>query len=329
MAGFGPSPAALAMLTTPPDLTAAPDPDSRLLRQALAEHYRLPPEAFVVGPGVASLLHGTVSRAAAAGNHVVYSVPSFHLYQLLATAYRQPATAVALNNYHHDLPGLAAAVRDRAGLVLLDSPHNVTGTTVPVAEVLTLAGTAAPGTLVVYDNVYGEYQDPSIEPDLRRVVESGLPVIVARSFSKAHRLFGLRVGYLIAAPDVLRQHGPLVLRYDVGTLSQHAARAAIRDPDTVRANQRLVADTRRRLYRLLEQAGLGYLRSQSASVLIDVRHHDVETLCEALQDAGCTVRGPQRHGIAGHVQILIENDQTADQAGRALANVRSSTWTSS
>jgi histidinol-phosphate aminotransferase len=82
---LGPSPAALAALTELPDLTRAPEPNSTTLQRALADRYELPAEAFLVGPGVASLLHGLVARhAAATPGPVVYSSPSFHLYRQLA-----------------------------------------------------------------------------------------------------------------------------------------------------------------------------------------------------------------------------------------------------
>jgi histidinol-phosphate aminotransferase len=219
-------------------------------------------------------------------------------------------------------------VADHPGLVLLDSPHNVTGTTVPLPDIVAVAAAARPGTVVVYDNVYGEYQDTAIEPEIRDAVDSGLPIIVARSFSKAHRLFGLRVGYLIAAPAILHRFGPIVLRYDVGTLAQRAAAAAIRDRVTVHTNQLQVADARHRLYDLLDRSGLAFVPSQSAGVLVDAGDR-VEQVELTLRRAGCPVRGPNQHGLPGHLQIVIDDARIPDRVEQALAAEGSPAWTSS
>ncbi|MBF9132736.1 aminotransferase class I/II-fold pyridoxal phosphate-dependent enzyme [Plantactinospora sp. S1510] len=121
----GPPPDALAAITRPPDLTTGPGSRSASLRNALADRYSVPPEAFVVGAGTASLLHHLIAQAAVSGGgETVYSQPSFHLYATLTHDYGLTGRAVPLRDYHHDLPALARAVSERTQVVLLDSPQH-------------------------------------------------------------------------------------------------------------------------------------------------------------------------------------------------------------
>jgi histidinol-phosphate aminotransferase len=322
------SPAAVAALHTGVDLSTRPDPHSATLRAALADRYDIPADAFLVGPGAAALLHGTVARHAALRPTVplVYSQPSFELYQQLAIHYRLPATPIPLAGHRHDRAAIADAVATTPGLVLLDSPHNITGTPIAVADSLALVRHAAAGTVVVHDNVYGEYQDNDLDPDLRAAVHSGLPLIIARSLSKAHQLFGLRVGYLIGDPAVLATYGPVVLRYDVGTLAQRGAAASIRDRHSIDRNRQLVAATRRELRTMLDAAGLPASNSQSDSILVDAGPVGPK-LAGALHAVGVQVRGPQRHHIAGHLQIMIDGPGTAGLVQQALRHIQEDSWT--
>lgn len=320
---FGPSPAALAAITRVPDLSAAPDPHSARLREALARRYALPPEAFVVGAGTASLLHHLVARTAASGGgETVYSDPSFHLYASLTRDYGLTGRAVPLRAYRHDLPALTGAVCDRTRIVLLDSPHNITGTTASLPEVIALAETVPDSAVVVLDNVYGEFQNDVIDRWFGELVECGVPLVVCRSFSKAHRLFGLRVGYMIGAPALLEALGPIVLRYDVGTLTQAAAAASLADHATVEANRHLVADARRRLAAVLTNAGIAFVPSESASILINVGPA-ANQLAYRMTGVGCSLRSPSTSGVpAGHIQLFIDSADTPARVARALSDVR-------
>ncbi|MBN1173783.1 MAG: aminotransferase class I/II-fold pyridoxal phosphate-dependent enzyme [Micromonosporaceae bacterium] len=320
------SPAALAALAAPVDLSVAPPRDAVGLRVAIAARYRVPVEAVLVGPGVASLLHGLVARCASAGGEIVHSAPSFALYPQLAAAYGLRGRAVALRDYRHDLPAMAWQLSDRTRMVLLDSPHNVTGTTVSLPEVVSLARTLPSGALVVFDNVYGEYQDTLVDRAFASIVASGAPIVVCRSFSKAHRLFGLRVGYLIAHPEVLARSGPTVLRYDVGALAQAAATASIQDGATVDANRQVVAAARHRVEQALTTAGLTWVPSQSSTVLVHVEP-GCDALAMALRDRGCQVRTVADHGLPHHLQLIIDGGSTACQVDDALS-AKGAAWTS-
>lgn len=317
----GTSPVGFAGITPPSDLTTAPEPHSAGLRHALADRYSLPPEAFVVGAGTAGLLHHLVARAAASGGgETVYSEPSYRLYRSLTVDYGLTGRAVPLRDYRHDLSALVGAVSERTRVVLIDSPHNITGTTTPLPDLVALAQVVPDRAVVVLDNVYGEFQDDGeFDRWLRDLVECRVPIIVCRSFSTAHRLFGLRAGYMIGAPAVLGALGPIILRYDVGTLTQVAVQASLADHATVEANRHVVVEGRHRLAAVLDEAGIPFVPSESTSILFDAGPA-ASQLAYRLSSAGCGLRSPSTGGVpAGHIQLFIDSADTPVRVARVLA----------
>ncbi|WP_018909240.1 aminotransferase class I/II-fold pyridoxal phosphate-dependent enzyme [Salinispora arenicola] len=318
---YGPSPVGLAGITAPPDLTTAPEPHSASLRHALADRYSLPPEAFVVGADTAILLHHLVARAAASGGgETVYSEPSCHLYRSLTVDYGLIGRAVPLRDYRHDLSGLVGAVSGRTRIVLVDSPHNITGATTPLSDLVALAQVVPDRAVVMLDNVYGEFQDDDeFDRWFRDLVERRVPIIVCRSLSKTRRLFGRRAGYMIGAPAVLGALGPILLHYDIGTLTQVAAQASLAGHATFEANRHVVIEGRQRLAAVLDEAGIPFAPSESTSILLDAGPA-ASQLAYRLSSAGCGLRSPSTGGVpAGHIQLFIDSADTPARVARVLA----------
>jgi histidinol-phosphate aminotransferase len=309
----GPSPAALAAIHGFQDAGAAPDPDAGPLRQAIADHFDIPVDAVCVGAGTAALLHAVIARQAPRGGEVICSAPSWPPYARLTAQYRMRPQLVPLAGYGHDLPAIAAAAGPETRLVMLDSPHSVTGTTVALREVRALADALPEGAAVVYDNVYGEYQDNDVTAEIRDTVSSAEWVLICRTFSKAHRLFGLRVGYLLAHPTVLAAVGPIVQRYDVNQVGQVAALASLNDPAHLAGNRALVRRNRRLITATLVDGGVPCAPGQGHSVLfvlagIDPRRQlTLDRAAALLRAAGASVRTPADHGIAGHLQLRVDD----------------------
>jgi len=332
-----PSPAALAALHDAGNAYAAPDPDSTRLRHALAAHFAIPdtgdagdineraggPDAAVrVGPGTAALLHATIARKAPAGGDVICSAPSWPPYAQLTAAYGMRPRLVPLAGYAHDLAAITTAITPHTRLILLDSPHCVTGTTVPLHEARALARALPHGAAVVYDNVYGEYQDDDLTAAIRDTVTSGARILVCRTFSKAHQLFGLRVGYLLAHPHVMHAHGPTILRYDVSRPAQAAALASLNDPTHLERNRDLVRANRQQAGELLTRAGIRHSPGQGHGILFAPT--DPAAVTARLRAAGATVRTPDEHGVHGHLHLRVD-DLPPDNLLHALTAALEST----
>ncbi|MEV7734235.1 histidinol-phosphate transaminase [Streptomyces sp. NPDC088921] len=202
-----------------------PDPACGALRTALARHYDLSPDRVAVGAGSITLLQALLTVTAEPGAAVAYSWPSFDGYEVLADLAGLRTVRVPLAEDGHDLDALAAAVDEHTRLVLLCNPNNPTGTASGEADLLRFRDAVPRTCLVVLDEAYCEYaRDPGLGA---RLLTSWPNLIVARTFSKAYGLAGLRVGYLLAEPGLISRVQRMVMPLSVSDVAQAAAVASL------------------------------------------------------------------------------------------------------
>jgi histidinol-phosphate aminotransferase len=316
-----PSPAAVAAaIAAAHRVASAPDPHSGALRSVIAGRHHIDPDSVLVGPGSASLIHGLIARAAAvgSGHNAVLSHPTFAAYRLLCERHGIEPRTVALRDYRHDLDGIADQVDHRTRLVLVDSPHGITGTVCGFGDVAELSTTLPVGAVTLYDNAYGEC-DPHTDLDqiAAHACRPGSRVVVSKTFSKAYGLFGARVGYLLGASGLLDSHGPLVQKYDVSSIGQAMAHAAYQDTRWTARNTAVVARARTGIYEVCRRHEVRYVESQSSSVLITPARH-ANTVARRLRELGCAVVEDTSHDLPGHLQLLATRGDVADHLATAL-----------
>ncbi|WP_328432466.1 histidinol-phosphate transaminase [Streptomyces sp. NBC_00453] len=202
-----------------------PDPACGALRAALARHYDLSPDRVAVGAGSITLLQALLTVTVEPEAAVAYSWPSFDGYEVLADLAGFRTVRVPLAEDGHDLDALAAAVDEHTRLVLLCNPNNPTGTASGEADLLRFRDAVPRTCLVVLDEAYCEYaRDPGLGA---RLLTSWPNLIVARTFSKAYGLAGLRVGYLLAEPGLISRVQRMVMPLSVSDVAQAAAVASL------------------------------------------------------------------------------------------------------
>jgi histidinol-phosphate aminotransferase len=194
----------------------------RLLAR-IAEYHAWTPEGVLVGNGSNELIQATLAVALDAGDRVVAPSPTFSLYRLLTNVLGGRYVPVPLGpEFRYDVEAIiAAARRERAKVIVLNSPNNPTGSALPHAAVERVLEET--GALVVCDEAYQDFGGPSAIPLL--AAESR--VVVLRTFSKALGLAGLRFGYALAHPAVAREIAKAKLPYNVNLVTLAAADVAL------------------------------------------------------------------------------------------------------
>ncbi|GAU65769.1 histidinol-phosphate aminotransferase [Streptomyces sp. NBRC 110611] len=224
---FGPSAEAVrAIAAAAGEAHRYPDCDHFALRERLAARLRTGPDTVLVGSGVDGLLGATVraflgpGRTAAAG---AATYPTFGYFARAAGA------GLRTVPYRPGADGLEALSRcaheHRAEVVYLADPDNPTGSSRGAAPALALADALPAGTLLVVDGAYAEYQDPADRLTARQVTSRRM--LWLRTFSKAHALAGLRIGYAIGAPELLGALARGAEHYVVGRVAEAAALASL------------------------------------------------------------------------------------------------------
>jgi histidinol-phosphate aminotransferase len=203
--------------------------------------------------------------------------------------------------------------------VVVCSPNNPTGTSLALGDVERLC--EASDALVVIDEAYHEFSGRSVVPLLERHPN----LVVLRTFSKAMALAGLRIGYLLASPELVREVNKARLPYNVNFLSQAAAIAAIDEYESALAPtvRRLVGERERLLARLADVPGVRAFASDANFFLLECTGADPKAVFAALLRRGVLVRDVTSYPtLSRFLRVSVgseaENDAFLHALGTAL-----------
>lgn len=287
---LGPSPRAQAVLREAAGtLHRYPDGGAHALRLALAQRWAVSPEQIIVGNGSDEIISLLVRAFLSPGDEAVIADHTFVMYKLaVLTAHARPVE-VPLKDWRHDLSAMAEAITDRTRLVFLCNPNNPTGTIVTAKEVEQFLSRLPEHVLLVCDEAYYEYVRDPHYPKSVEYVKHGRPVVVLRTFSKIYGLAGLRVGYGIAAPEIIDYLHRVRPPFNVNSLAQLAALAALDDAEHVHKSRTLNEAQRAIVERELDRLGLNPIPSQANFLYFDAGC-DGARLYEALLREGVIIR---------------------------------------
>jgi histidinol-phosphate aminotransferase len=258
------------------------------LLAALAAHYGWRPDGVLVGNGSNELIQATLSVALEPGEVVVAPTPTFSLYRLLTGVLGGRYRPVPLGpGFRYDVEALIeAAVRERARVVVLNSPNNPTGSALPAGAVARVLEET--GALVVCDEAYQEFGGPSAIP----LLAHSSRLVVLRTFSKALGMAGLRFGLAMAHPAVAREIAKGKLPYNVNVVTLAAAAAGLRrGPALAERARRIVAIRDAFAPRLAALPGVMVYPSAANFVLIRCERQPArQVFRRLLDDYGILVR---------------------------------------
>ncbi|MEO1274626.1 MAG: pyridoxal phosphate-dependent aminotransferase [Pseudomonadota bacterium] len=225
---FGPSPRAVAaMQSAAAGVWCYADPTNHDLREALSAHLGVPPEALVVGEGIDGLLGLTVRLFAGPGDAVVTSAGAYPTFNYHVAGFGARLITVPYRDDAEDLDALAAAARaEGARLVYVSNPDNPMGSWHDAEALMAFLDTLPEGCLLCLDEAYGEFAPAGTLPPL----DATDPRLIRfRTFSKAHGLAGLRLGYAIATPETAGAFDRVRNHFGVNRIAQAAGLAALED----------------------------------------------------------------------------------------------------
>ena len=233
---FGPSPLALAAIQAAlADLHRYPEADPTWLERDIANFHTVAPEEVIVTAGATELL-GIMARALLApGRNAITSARSFLVYRLATEASGGKLIEVETREHGYDLEAITQALDENTRMIFIANPNNPTGSLVPAPALTAFLDDLPHHVLLVIDEAYFDYADYFAQ---KRGVEFSHSldyvrqkpnVIVLRTFSKAHGLAGLRVGYGIGPELLISLLKPLRDLFSVSSLALIAASAALFD----------------------------------------------------------------------------------------------------
>jgi len=175
-------------------------------REVLAAHEGVTPEHIHLGAGSGHLLCQSGIAFGIQGGSVVSANPTFPILMNYAEAIGTKWKKIDLNDrLEHDYESMAAAVSDDTRLVFVCNPNNPTGTLVDPSYVKSFCETISKKTTVYADEAYVDFLSPHQQMSMTELVKKDMNVIVSRTFSKVYGLAGLRLGYLVGRPDLIKK----------------------------------------------------------------------------------------------------------------------------
>ncbi len=265
---FGPSPKALqAIREAASEAWMYGDPESVDLRGALAERLEITPEQVVMGEGIDGLLGYAVRLYAGPGDKVVTSDGAYPTFNYHVAGFGAELVKVPYRDDKENLDGLLEAARaSGAKMIYLCNPDNPMGSWHAGRDIEAMIAALPEGCLLVLDEAYVEFAPMDAVPT---VASDDPRVIRMRTFSKAHGMAGMRVGYAYGAAEVIRGFEKIRNHFGMNRVSQAAALAALGDEAWLDKVVARVAEARERIAAIATANGLAPLPSATNFVTMD------------------------------------------------------------
>jgi histidinol-phosphate aminotransferase len=318
---LGPSPlAAEAVKRAVAEGHRYPDGGSLLLREKLAARHGVAPEQIFIGLGTSEIIDVAARGLLKPGLEGLTSAGTFALYPIAIRAAGARLVETPLRGYRFDLEAMARAITPRTRIIYFANPNNPTGTMFTATEFERFLEHVADDTLVVLDEAYFEYVDHDDYSRSIELVMEGRNLLVLRTFSKVYGLAGLRIGYGIGPAGLLPELNKLRTPFNVSSLAQAAAMAALDDTEHVRRSVETNRAGMQQLENGLAEMGLRPVPSVTNFVMLDLGT-DAAKFSEELLKLGVIVRPMGWMGLPTAVRVTIGTREENEKFLRATAQV--------
>lgn len=265
------------------EINLYPDGNATLLRESLARHYGLDPEQFVFGAGSNEIISFIAQLFLNPGDESIYPMPSFVWYNTAVRAVGAVPVKIPLRDYTTDLDAIKSSITEKTKIIWICNPNNPTGTIITDKQQEEFLDSVPRNVVVVLDEAYYEYAKGEGFPESVPLLNKYPNIIVLRTFSKAYGLAALRVGYGITSPEIVSYLNRIRPPFNVNTLAQKAAVAALEDQSFVSYAVSETKKGRLTLYEAFEKLGLKYIKSYTNFIWVETSYQSGEIFQKLLK----------------------------------------------
>jgi histidinol-phosphate aminotransferase len=320
---FGPLPGVLDAVASELDESwAYPEHAYLELRDGIAAETGARPEQILPAHGIQTLILALCSAFLSPGDRVVVPQPTYGLYAQASRAAGAVVERVPSPELRLDLERIAdAARRSEARLAWVCDPNNPTGSLIDPSDWAAFLDALPPGCVAVADEAYIDYIDPRTRMRREEDVAGGRPLVVLRTFSKIFGLAGLRLGYAIAAPELVPYLQTVQEPFNVNRPALVAGAASLGRPDEVAGRRRETVEAREGLAAALSKEGIRPLPSEANFLLVEHGVDDAR-LMDGLLRRGVLIRPGAEMGMPGWARITVGPPPLMELVAEALPAVR-------
>jgi histidinol-phosphate aminotransferase len=313
---LGPSPKATeAMRAALEKAHLYPDGGGFCLCKAVATKLGLATENIILGNGSNEVLEFLGHAFLSPGDDVIASQYAFVVYKLIATSFGARTIEVPSPDYQQDLDGMLDAIAPKTKLIFVPNPNNPTGALISQRAIDRFMSRVPENVIVVFDEAYFEFLDRP--PDTLRFVREGRNIVVLRTFSKIHGLAGLRIGYAVGPPDLIEVLHKTRQPFNVNSVAQTGALAALEDDEHQRETKRVIDEGRAYLHQQFANMKIPFVPGTANFVMVKVG--DGHGIFEKLLRQNLIVRPLRGYNLPEWVRISVG---TMDENKKLIAAFR-------
>ncbi len=308
---IGPSPAvAVAVNEALSSLNHYPDGGQYNLKRALSQKTGVRPENIVLGNGSNELISLLIQAFVLPNTHVLTSEGTFIAYQLGAQANSRAIVTTPLDEMGgYDLDAMAEKVTPLTRMVFIANPNNPTGSLLSGKQIQRFIEKIDQkfedeGPILVLDEAYFEYVDPALSPNSLAILAARPRTVILRTFSKAYGLAGLRCGYGLMSDGLSHHINQVRTPFNVNTLAQVAAIAALSDQTSLRRTCKFNRHNREWLRNELLRRGCLIRPSHANFLLVDFGQ-DAQPIYQQLLERGVITRPMGVYGMPNSLRISV------------------------
>lgn len=304
------------------DIQDYPDPLASDLRKKIADLHKVSESEILLAAGSESIIallcrtffkddeHAITANATFVGFFVQSGVCGIELKKVPLT-----------QDYRFDVDAILEAVNSKTKMIYIANPNNPTGTYITKEEYRKLINGMPQNVLLIMDEAYHEYAK-SIEDYSNSLLSRQKNVITLRTFSKAYGLAGMRVGYAIADGEIIQQMIKTKLTFELTSLGQAAASAALDDLSFVKKSVEMVTKERERLYDFFDEYEVQYVRSIANSVMMILKNGDeAKAFTQNMMKQGVILRRANAFGLPNCIRITIGTEQEMNHFQESYMNI--------
>lgn len=311
---------AAAITATLPELTRYPDGSGFHLKAALSAKLDVDPQQIILGNGSSEILELVARTFVTPAHQVMFAQHAFALYPIVTQAIGAIANVIPAKDYGYDLTAMRAQITDQTRLVFIANPNNPTGTMLGKDELQGFIASLPAHTLCLLDEAYYEFVPVAQRFETMDWVNQYPNLIIARTFSKAYGLAGLRIGYGIASPQVADLINRIRQPFNNNMLALAAAEAALADHDYLQQTVAINNAGMSQLTQAFKELGLPWIPSAGNFVSVDVKQTALPVY-EALLSKGVIVRPVASYQMPNHLRISIGTQRENQLFINALTQV--------
>lgn len=274
------------------------------LKISIADYLNLEPEDIILGCGSNEIIETVLKVARREGRQkVIVPYPSFAFYKIASMIYGYEVIEVPLRDFRIDIDGILERIDNQTRIVFLCNPNNPTGKIMTKSEFEYLLRNLQDHIILVVDEAYSEFVE-SEEFPLSYAYIREYPIVTLRTFSKAFSLAGLRVGFGIAHPEMVKVLERARQPFSVNMLALIAARRALEDRVYMENQVKRILAEKKRICEKLKEKGVEFIPSETNFLLIKLGD-EAEGIVRRLYEEGILIRWMGPMGLPEYVRVTV------------------------